>query len=83
LEHILNLSGIYNPRLECACVKLTPNYGATYAAGQNKQDDCYVAASYQERIAFARELTAEVWSIRNNEDVERRLQINVTNLIRK
>ena len=50
---------------------------------QTKQDDCYVDASYQERIAFVWELTAEVWSIRNTEHVERRLQRNVTNLIRK
>ncbi|MCI5196834.1 MAG: hypothetical protein D3919_11540 [Candidatus Electrothrix sp. AW5] len=50
---------------------------------QTKQDDSYVDASYQERIAFVWELTAEVWSIRNKEHVERRLQRNVTKLIRK
>lgn len=49
---------------------------------QDKQDDSYMDASPQERIAFVWELTAEVWSIRNAEDVEQRLQRNVTKLIR-
>ena len=49
---------------------------------QDKQDDSYMDASPQERIAVVWELTAEVWSIRNAEDVEQRLQRNVTKLIR-
>jgi hypothetical protein len=47
-----------------------------------KQDDCYVDASPQERIAFMWELTAELWSLKDKDSVERRLQRNVTNLIK-
>ncbi len=47
-----------------------------------KQDDCYVDASPQERIAFMWELTAELWSLKDKDSVERRLQRHVTNLIK-
>ena len=49
----------------------------------SKEDDCYVDASPQERISFMWELTAELWSLRGSEYVERRLQRDVTNLIKK
>ena len=49
----------------------------------SEQDDCYVDASPQERISFMWELTAELWSLRGSEYVERRLQRDVTNLIKK
>ena len=47
------------------------------------QDDCFVNASPQQRIAFMWELTAELWSLRDSKYAEQRLQRNVTNLIRK
>jgi len=47
-----------------------------------KQDDCYVDASPQQRIAFIWELTAELWSLKGRQNAEQRLQRNVTNLIR-
>jgi hypothetical protein len=49
---------------------------------QTKQDDCFVKASFQERISFVWDLTSELWSLKGAEDAERRLQRNVTNLIR-
>ncbi len=47
-----------------------------------KQDDCYVDASPRERISFVWQLTAELWSLKDKQNVEQRLQRNVTNLIR-
>ncbi len=49
----------------------------------SKADDPYVAASAQECISFMWELTAELWSLQRSSDVERRLQRNITNLIKK
>jgi len=48
-----------------------------------KQDDCYVDASPQERIAAIWEITSELWSLRDKQHAERRLQRNVINLIRQ
>lgn len=48
-----------------------------------KQDDCYVDASPQERIATIWEITSELWSLRDKQHAERRLQRNVTNIIRQ
>ena len=48
-----------------------------------KHDDCYVNASLSEVIGFMWELTAELWSLGRKDYVERRLQRNVTNLIKK
>lgn len=45
------------------------------------QDDCFMNASPQERVAFMWELTAELWSLRNKQYAERRLQRNITTLI--
>ena len=50
---------------------------------QTKQDDCFVKASFQERISFVWDLTAELWSLKGAEYAERRLQRHVTNLIRQ
>jgi hypothetical protein len=52
---------------------------------QTKQDDCFVNASFQERISFVWDLTSELWSIKGKGagDAERRLQRNVTNLIKQ
>lgn len=46
-----------------------------------REDDCYVDASPQDRIALMWEITAEIWSLKSKSDVERRLQRNVANLI--
>ncbi len=47
------------------------------------EDDSYVNASPQDRLALMWEITAEIWSLRNKSDVERRLQRNITRLIKK
>jgi hypothetical protein len=49
----------------------------------SKVDDCYVESSTQERIAFMWELTAELWSLTESENVERRLQRDVARLIKQ
>ncbi len=49
----------------------------------SKKDDCFVKASPQERVSFMWELTAELWSLKGSEYVKRRLQRNVTNLIKQ
>ena len=46
------------------------------------RDDCYVDAAPHERIAFIWELTAELWSLKDKQSAERRLQRDVANLIR-
>ena len=48
-----------------------------------KQDDCYVDASPRERVSFIWQLTAELWSLKDKQHVEQRLQRDVTNLIRQ
>ena len=45
-----------------------------------KQDDNFVPAFPAERVAFIWELTAELWSLKGSEYVERRLPRHVTNL---
>ncbi len=49
----------------------------------SKSDDSYVNASPQERISFMWELTAELWSLKGPEYVKRRLQRNITKLIKR
>ena len=48
-----------------------------------KQDDSYVNASPQERIAVIWEITAELWSLKDRQYAEQRLQRNVTKLIKQ
>lgn len=59
------------------------NRKQTSVKKMTKNDDCFMEASFEERIAFIWELTAELWSLQGTKDVERRLQRNVTNLIRQ
>ena len=47
------------------------------------EDDDYVDTSPAERVSFVWELTAEVWSLRGDRRAERRLQRDVTNLVRQ
>lgn len=51
--------------------------------GKRQNEDVFVKLSASKRLSFIWELTAEVWSLRRNIDVERRLQRNVTNLVKK
>jgi hypothetical protein len=46
-------------------------------------EDAYVEASPAERVGFVWEITRELWSLRNRQDAERRLQRNVANLVRQ
>ena len=48
-----------------------------------KDEECFVKTSPRERVAFMWELTSELWSLRGSEYVKRRLQRNVTNLIKQ
>jgi hypothetical protein len=48
-----------------------------------KEDDSYVNASPQDRLALMWEITSEIWALKNKTDVERRLQRNITRLIKK
>ncbi|MBA7701051.1 hypothetical protein ES703_109782 [subsurface metagenome] len=48
-----------------------------------EEDDCFVNMLPQQRIAFIWELTAELWSLKGSQYAERRLQRNVTNLIKQ
>ncbi|MBI4845085.1 MAG: hypothetical protein HY810_01190 [Candidatus Omnitrophica bacterium] len=48
-----------------------------------KSDDPFIAEPPQLCISFIWELTAELWSLKGAAYVERRLQRNVTNLIKQ
>ena len=47
------------------------------------EDDCFVNLSPQQRVAFIWELTAELWSLKDKNCAEQRLQRNVTNLVKE
>ena len=49
----------------------------------SKEDDSFVRASEAERVSFIWELTAELWSLKGAEYVERRLPRNVAILTRQ
>ena len=48
-----------------------------------RDDDCYVNASASAVVGFMWELTEEIWSLRGKGYVERRLQRDVANIIKK
>lgn len=48
-----------------------------------KEEDAFVNASPSDRVSFIWELTSEIWSLKEDNNVKRRLQRNVTNLIKK
>ena len=48
-----------------------------------EQDDGFMEGTPQDRVSFVWELTAEAWSLKNPKNVERRLQRNITNIIRQ
>lgn len=49
----------------------------------SKEDNPFVPLSASECISFIWELTDEIWSLKGSGDAKRRLQRNVTNLIRQ
>lgn len=49
----------------------------------NDADDGFMVATAAERVSFIWELTAELWSLKDKDCAERRLQRDVTNLIRQ
>jgi len=55
----------------------------TFLKKVTEQDDGFMKGTPQERVSFVWELTAEVWSLKDPENVKRRLQRNVTNLVRQ
>ncbi len=50
---------------------------------QTKQEDCFVKASFQDRISCVWDLTAEMWSLTGKINAKQRLQRHVTSLARK
>ena len=49
----------------------------------SKKEDYFVDMPPQKLLAFMWELTAEIWSLQGVENVKRRLQRNITNLIKQ
>ena len=47
-----------------------------------RREDAFVNASPAQRISLIWDLTAEVWGMNGSKDAERRLQRNITRLIR-
>ena len=48
-----------------------------------RQEEPFINASPSQCISFIWDLTAEVWGMNGSKDAERRLQRNITRLIRK
>jgi hypothetical protein len=48
----------------------------------SKNDEGYAGGSPAKRVSFMWDLTAELWSLKKSPYVERRLQRNITKLIR-
>lgn len=59
------------------------NKNKTYLGKFPKNDDGFVSLSPAQRLSFMWELTAELWSLRKSPYVKRRLQRNITNLIKQ
>jgi len=62
-------------------MKLAKNHVKLIKMG--REEDSFVKALPAERVSFMWELTKELWSLRNRQDAERRLQRNVANLVRQ
>jgi hypothetical protein len=54
-----------------------------YLGKISQNDKGFAKISPAERVSFVWELTAEIWSLRESPYVKRRLQRNVTNLIKQ
>ena len=48
-----------------------------------KQEDNYMKASFAQRVSFVWELTQEIWSLKDKENAQRRLQRHITTLIKR
>jgi len=59
------------------------NKNITILKRTSKDDDPFVDLPPQERISAIWEITAEIWSLRGRHNVKRRLQRDVTHLIRQ
>ena len=59
------------------------NRNKIYIDRTSQDNDEYVNLPPSERISFIWELTAELWSLRKSHHVKRRLQRNVTNIIKQ
>ena len=59
------------------------NRNKIYVGKSIKNEAGFADISPAERVSFMWELTAELWSLRKSPDAKRRLQRNVTNLIRQ
>lgn len=54
-----------------------------YIGKVSKNDESFARISPAEGVSFMWELTVELWSLRKSSYAERRLQRNVTNLIKQ
>lgn len=59
------------------------NRNKVYIGKTSENDEGFARVSPAEGVSFMWELTAELWSLRKSPDVERRLQRNITNLIKQ
>jgi len=64
-------------------MKMKVNRKVTSLKRLGLEDDSFVDASPEERISFMWELTKEIWSLRGDANVKRRLQRNIANLIKQ
>jgi len=48
-----------------------------------QDEDCFVDMPQSELVGFMWELTEELWSLKGKDNVERRLQRTVANLVKK
>jgi hypothetical protein len=73
-------------RLEYICyngIVMNVDRDKTALKRLSDEDSGYMDASPAERVGFMWELTAEIWSLRDADCVERRLQRGVANLVRQ
>jgi len=49
----------------------------------DKKEDNFMIASFADRVSFVWELTQEIWSLKDKENAQRRLQRHITTLIKR
>lgn len=59
------------------------NRNKTYVGKVSQNDEGFAELSPAQRVSFMWELTAELWSLRKSPYVKRRLQRNITRLIKQ
>ena len=67
----------------CYNIIMKVDRNKTYLGKASKNDEGFVDMSPAERVSFMWELTAELWSLKKSPYVERRLQRNITNLVKQ